>query len=101
MICNYTAEVDNGVAVFVIPGLTRGDHNIVAFYSGDDKYDANDNITDIEVLYSQPDGPDNHSSEGKHAGAGVMLSEYATGNPILVLLLLLMIGSTQIRRFKK
>ena len=97
----YTANVDNGVAVFVIPGLTRGDHNIVAFYSGDDKYDANDNITDIEVLYSQPDGPDNHSSEGKHAGAGVMLSEYATGNPILVLLLLLMIGSTQIRRFKK
>ncbi|WP_296789228.1 Ig-like domain repeat protein [uncultured Methanobrevibacter sp.] len=97
----YTAEVDNGVAVFVIPGLTRGDHNIVAFYSGDDKYDANDNITDIEVLYSQPDVPDNNGSEGKHAGAGVMLSEYATGNPILVLLLLLMIGSTQIRRFKK
>ena len=98
---HYTANVDNGVAVFVIPGLTRGDHNIVAFYSGDDKYDANDNITDIEVLYSQPDGQANHSSEGKHAGAGVMLSEYATGNPILVLLLLLMIGSTQIRRFKK
>ena len=97
----YTANVDNGVAVFVIPGLTRGDHNIVAFYSGDDKYDANDNITDIEVLYSQPDVPDNNGSEGKHAGAGVMLSEYATGNPILVLLLLLMIGSTQIRRFKK
>ena len=97
----YTANVDNGIAVFVIPGLTRGDHNILAFYSGDEKYAANDNITDIEVLFSQPDGPDNHSSEGKHAGAGVMLSEYATGNPILVLLLLLMIGLTPIRRFKK
>lgn len=98
---HYTANADNGVAVFVIPGLTRGDHNIVAFYSGDDKYDANDNITDIEVLYSQPDGQANHSGDGKHAGAGVMLSQYATGNPILVLLVLLMFASTQIRRFKK
>ena len=93
----YTTEVKEGKAVFSIPGLTKGDHEVTASYSGDKKYEANDTITDIEVHYSEtPSGGDNV----KHAG--VDLTQHATGNPILVLLLVILaIGSTQIRRFRK
>ena len=100
----YTAEVKDGKAVFVIPGLTKGDHGVTAVYSGDKKYDANDTITDIEVVY--PDNPNNGGDHGEadvaHNGDGIDLSQHATGNPILVLLLIIIvIGSTQIRRFRK
>nr|WP_292740667.1 Ig-like domain repeat protein [Methanobrevibacter sp.] len=100
----YTAEVKDSKAVFVIPGLTKGDHGVTAVYSGDKKYDANDTITDIEVVYQ--DNPNNGGDHGEadvaHNGDGIDLSQHATGNPILVLLLIIIvIGSTQIRRFKK
>jgi len=94
----YTAEVENGKAVFNIPGLTKGDHDVTAVYSGDKKYEANDTITDIDVHYE--DGPNPHYDGEKHVNAG--LAKYPTGNPILVLLLVLLaLGSTQLRRFKK
>ena len=95
----YTTEVKDGKAVFTIPGLTKGDHEVTASYSGDKKYEANDTITDIEVHYneSSPDSPEHGGSE-----SGVDLTKHATGNPILVLLLIILAaGSTQIRRFRK
>ena len=94
----YTNPVVNGKAIFVIPGLTKGDHDITAVYSGDKRYEANDTITDIEVLYNETS-----DDGGEHipSGDGVNLSDYPTGNPILILfLIVLTIGSTQIRRFK-
>ena len=94
----YTTEVKDGKAVFTIPGLTKGDHEVTASYSGDKKYEANDTITDIEVNYNEsPDSPEHGGSEG-----GADLTQHATGNPILVLLLIILAaGSTQIRRFRK
>ena len=100
----YTAQVENGKAVFVIPGLTKGDHDVTAVYSGDKKYDANDTITDIEVTYSDNPNPDPDPENGDQdvQNGGVDLSQHATGNPILMLLLILiLIGSTQLRRFRK
>nr|WP_295160685.1 Ig-like domain-containing protein [uncultured Methanobrevibacter sp.] len=97
----YTAEVKDGKAVFVIPGLTPGDHDVTAVYSGDKKYDANDTITDIDVVY--PDNP-NPVPEPEHGGqnGGIDLAQHSTGNPIMVLLMILMvIGSTQLRRLRK
>ena len=94
----YTTEVKDGKAVFTIPGLTKGDHEVTASYSGDKKYEANDTITDIEVNYNEsPSSPEHGVSEG-----GADLTKHATGNPILVLLLIILAaGSTQIRRFRK
>ena len=92
----YTTEVKNGKAVFDVAGLTKGDYKVTASYSGDKKYEANDTVTDIEVYFH--DSPDHH---GDDEGA-VGLSKHATGNPIFVLLLVLLaLGSTQLRRFKK
>ena len=93
---SYTVEVADGKAVFTIPGLGIGVHDVSIYYSGDDKYEANETTTQI-VVKENP-SPEDNPSEGK----GINLSEYPTGNPIWVLLLIiLLIGSTQIRRFKK
>ena len=109
----YTQNIIKGQAIFSIPGLTRGIHDIDANYSGDKKYEANSTITDIEVRYLKPDGHHNEthykpdskdkvSPAVKDSNGGVELSDYPTGNPILILLLILMtLTSTQIRRFKK
>ena len=100
---SYTADVKEGKAVFVIPGLPKGDHKITAFYSGDRKYEASETVTDIDVYYPE-DGngtvPDAEAS--KESNGGINLADYPTGNPILVLLLVMLaIGSIKIRRFKK
>ena len=100
----YTADVKNGKAVFIIPGLTKGDYDVDASYSGDKKYDANDTITDVEVYFNEnPSHPESHHNVPlNHGDSDVGLSKYATGNPIFVLMLIiLVIGSTQLRRFKK
>ena len=95
----YTNEVKYGKAVFVIPGLSKGEYDVVASYSGDRKYDANDTITDVEVYFNETPTPEYEHEIGN--GEGVRLSNYATANPILVLLLMLLaIGSSQLRRFK-
>ncbi|WP_405269255.1 Ig-like domain repeat protein, partial [Methanobrevibacter sp.] len=96
----YTTEVKDGKAVFVIPGLKKGNYDVTASYSGDEKYEANDTITDVEVTFND-NGGENEDAEPVH-GDGVDLTKHATGNPILVLLLILLaVGSTQIRRFRK
>ena len=96
----YTEPVKDGKAVFTIPGLTKGDHEVTASYSGDKKYEANDTITDIEVHYNESPNPHDNPT-GDHKG-GVGLAKHATGNPVFVLLLVILaIGSTQIRRFRK
>ena len=95
----YTEDVDDGKAVFVIPGLTPGDHDVTANYSGDRKYEANDTITDVDVVYHNKTDDGNKTIKPVN---GVNLEEYPTGNPLFVLLaVLLAIGSTQLRRFKK
>ena len=63
---NYTANVTDGVANVIIPGLGVGDYNITTTYSGDDKYDlmtkkgnitvipnvnVNLDVSDVEMFY--------------------------------------------------
>ena len=101
----YTVSVKDGKAVFDIPGLAAGKYNITAYYSGDNKYDpaqidsiitVNDNSTNQE---NQSAPVDKLSSKSDMA---VKATDNAAGNPILLLLLTLMaIGFTGIRRFKK
>ena len=67
----YTAEVENGRAVFVIPGLTAGDHKISVSYSGDKKYAGNDTAVDMNV----GDDENKDHDAGHHAKAGTDLSE--------------------------
>ena len=85
-----------------MPGLTKGDYDIIASYSGDRKYDANDSITDIEVHFNEtPDEPahPHYTYNAEKRG----LEKYPTGNPILALILMLLIavGSGGIRKFRK
>ena len=104
----YTASVKNGVAVFNIPGLDLGKHKIKVYYSGDDKYAANKAVTKIVVYDNNGNNDETHDGaheKGSHDSSGgndKSLSAYATGNPILVLLIMILaIGTTQLRRFKK
>jgi hypothetical protein len=108
---DYTAEVEGGKAIFTVPGLTKGDYDVDARYSGNKKYEANDTITDIEVLFAEPEyynatlpanDTANATAHSESAKAGVNLADYPTGNPIVVLILVLLsIGSVQLRRFRK
>ena len=93
----YATEVVDGRSVFVIPGLSVGIYLVDVYYSGDDNYPANSTVTFV-VVNDSPDRNDtNHSVR-----AGVELSNYPTGNPLLIVLLaLLSIGSIRIRRFRK
>ena len=92
----YTAPVVNGKAVFHIPGLSKGKHTVKVIYSGDKNYSGNETVTTIDVDGNGSNGGDNHSGEG------IVLSEYATGNPILILLIIILsVGVSQIRRLKK
>ena len=101
----YTTSVVNGKAIFYIPGLGKGAHTAIILYSGDGKYDARKTIATVFV--HDNDGPDKNETHGdaEHGsvrGDGIRLSDYPTGNPIFVLLLLILaVGTTQIRRFKR
>ena len=103
----YTAEVEDGKAVFSVPNLSKGDYGVTAKYSGNKKYEANGTITDIEVHHK--DHGKNNTNQTKNGSVkqnavkgAVNLADYPTGNPILILLVVLLaIGLTQIRRFKK
>ena len=96
----YTAEIEDGEAVFIIPGLKVGVHDIIAFYSGDDKYLPANATGEIEV-----DPIKNETNETnrtvRHPG-GIALSDYPTGNPIwIVMCVLLSICTIKLRRFKR
>ena len=101
----YTTSVVNGKAIFYIPGLGKGAHTAIILYSGDGKYDARKTIATVFV--HDNDGPDKNETHGdaehgSERGDGIRLSDYPTGNPIFVLLLLILaVGTTQIRRFKR
>jgi hypothetical protein len=98
---SYTAPVVNGKAVFSIPGLAAGVHIVQVYYSGDDKYAANQTSTLI-IVEDNPDNPPENES-GIPVYEETSLSKYPTGNPIFILLLMLMmvIGVIPLRKFKK
>ena len=98
----YVEEVKDGKAVFVIPGLTPGNHKIIAIYSGDDKYEGNTTVCDVEVYDNKTPENNNGTHLKGDSSSGIPLTRYATANPILALMLVLVaIGSSRLRRYKK
>ena len=96
----YTAEIKDGVAIFTIPGLTAGIHDIGIYYSGDEKYLPVNFTGSVKVNPLDENKTDNKTSKQYVSGSG--LSQYSTGNPILTLLFaVLLIGVGNIRQFKK
>lgn len=95
----YTAPIKDGKAIFVIPGLSEGTYEIIAYYSGDDKYNSIDGVGSINVLHLE----ENKTIEVvENPSIDVGLVSYPTGNPILmVLLAVMLIGFASIKRFKK
>ena len=96
----YTAPVENGKAIFIIPGLSEGIHNIKVSYSGDDKYlpiNATDTIKVLSV-----DDKNGTPQKDKIENVKTGLSANETGNPIVVLMLVLIaFAFSPLRRFKK
>ena len=98
----YTAAVKDGKAVFYIPNLNLGDHSIKVTYSGDDKYSSISTDSDIVVVDDKNGTHENQYQKEESSSKGIDLSNYPTGNPILILLLILMtVGTTQIGRYRK
>ena len=99
---NHTAQVENGKAVFDIPGLAPGKHDIKVYYSGDDKYEAVQFDASITV---EDNGTNPENKTIKTVDKVAMATgstDETTGNPILMLLVALMaIGSTALRKLKK
>ncbi|MBQ9025751.1 MAG: DUF11 domain-containing protein [Methanobrevibacter sp.] len=94
----YTAEIKDGKAVFIVPGLQLGNHDIKVHYSGDDKYLP----ADVDGVIKVNPKEDNQTKVSVKHPDGINLSDYPTGNPIFaVLLILITLGVTQVRRFKK
>jgi hypothetical protein len=102
----YTKEVIDGKAIFIIPNLPVGKYEVLVHYSGDDKYDANDTVTIVVVNKNgtgHKNGSDvNNTHHEVPLKQGVCLSDYPTAIPIWMLLLaLITISLRPIRRFKK
>ena len=92
----YTKPVRNGKAVFIVKGLKVGVHDIEAFYSGDAKYLPASTEGKISVHPVDEQGHDNHAPHE------VGLAKHATGNPIIVLIVMMMaLCGIGLRKFKK
>ena len=98
----YTQDVINGTAVFVVPGLKEGTHEIKAYYSGDDKYLPITSTGSIRVNPAKGNSTiENDTAEVEVYSGEMGLSRYATGNPIIALLIILfVIFSIPLRRFR-
>ena len=102
----YTAPVKNGKAIFSVPGLKVGKHGITAYYSGDEKYLPGNAIGDINVNpVEKNDTPSKENVSQSDENVPIEktgLAKYETGNPIFALLVVILsVGLTSIRRFKK
>ncbi len=99
----YSAPIENGKAVFIVPGLKVGKHLIKVYYSGDGKYLSANTTGSIKVKPLKENKTDNKTTTStKYSHGGVSLNQYPTGNPIwMIVCVLLSICTIQLRRFKK
>ena len=94
----YTKPVRNGKAVFIIPGLKAGTHSIRAYYSGDDRYLSASAVGKIKVA---SDGEKDTIKHNAKSAEGT-LQKHATGNPIFMLIVIILALCTiPLRRFRK
>ena len=97
---SYTAPVKDGKAVFHVPGLKVGTHGIKAYYSGDDKYLPNNSTGTIDVLPKDEPVPAPAEPTKSDKPVKTGLAKYETGNPVLVLLMVLSLLGVSIKRRK-
>ena len=101
---NYTEPVKDGKAVFAIPGLKVGSHDIKAYYSGDDKYLPNNATGAIEVLSVDvlpvEDNNVTPQKEDVKPPAKSTLAIHETANPILALFIVLALLGINTKRRK-
>ena len=96
----YTKPVRNGKAVFTVPGLEEGIHSIRAYYSGDDRYLSAATVGKIKVTQNDNGDKGTFGHEGKSAES--TLQKHATGNPIFMLIVIILALCTiPLRRFRK
>ena len=77
---NYTAEMSNGKATVVVPGLEAGNHTVEVAYSGDDKYAPNSTSAEVEVSKDAMDSDDIKVIDQGNGTVVVVVPEDATGN---------------------
>ena len=77
---NYTAEMSNGKATVVVPGLEAGNHTVEVAYSGDDKYAPNSTSAEVEVSKDAMDPDDIKVIDYGNGTVEVVVPEDATGN---------------------
>ena len=98
----YTQDIVNGTAVFIVPGLSEGTHDIRAYYSGDDRYLPVNATGSINVNPVKGNDTNENATDIGEVHNGIALSQYATGNPIFILLIILLsVFSRPLRRFRK
>ena len=98
----YSAPVKDGKAIFIIPNLKVGKHDIKAFYSGDDKYISTNATGSIKVNPLKDNKTHNKTSVPLRHSRGVSLDQYPTGNPIaIIVFMLLSVCIIPVRKFKK
>ena len=99
----FTSKIKDGKAVFVVSGLKVGEHDIKVYYSGDDKYLPVNVTGEINVNPIKKGNNETNQSNGTvEYHGGIVLSDYPTGNPILMILLAaLLIGSAKIRKIRR
>ena len=94
---NYTANIKDGEAVFIIPGLKAGKHDFKVYYSGDDNYLSA--TVDGEFIKVLPNKNNGHKDKVHHNG--IDLASKPTGNPIFALVLVFaLLGFMPLRRKK-
>ena len=85
----YTALVENGKAIFDIAGLVAGTHNIEVSYTGDGKYEPAQLNTTITVNEKQENNTGKNTTV-KNKEIIKLDPKETTGNPILVLLIMIL-----------
>jgi hypothetical protein len=91
--------VRNGKVVFTVSGLKVGVHDIEVFYSGNDRYLPAGTEGKIKV---HPANETIHAHEVSEDHVESQLEMHATGNPIfLLLMMILVICGIGLKRFKR
>ena len=99
----YMAYLENGKAKFIIPNLKAGKYIVDAVYSGDNKY-LPATITGIINVITEGNTTTNSSSNVttlNNENENIGLTQYPTGNPILILLISLLSIGISVTKFKK
>ena len=97
IIKNVTISIKDGKATFKIPGLKPGRYDVKVYYSGNSKYYSAKTTNSFKV--TQKHSPNNTNTTKIHHG--IDLTKNPTGNPLFVLVLLLVsCGALISRRFK-